>query len=74
MNPIETVKNIVSQHTEIENIKESDKLTEIGLDSLDLVELTLEIEEALNIHFSSDEILDLKTIKDLLNLIDKKTK
>ena len=74
MNPIETVKNIVIQHTNVENIKESDKLTEIGLDSLDLVELTLEIEEALNIHFNSDEILDLKTIKDLLNLIEKKTK
>ena len=68
----EKVKEIISKRCNIENINEEDDLSKLGLDSLDLVEAMLEIEEAFNIEFDNDEIANLKTIKEVLTLIEKK--
>lgn len=57
---------------DISSLKETDNLSALGLDSLDLVELLLEIEQALNIEFDVDEIAGAKTLKDILELIEKK--
>ena len=72
MNAIEKVKSIIDSRIDTTKISGSDKLNEIGLDSLDLVEVMLEIEESLDIEIKSDEILDLVTVNDLLQLIQKK--
>ena len=45
---------------------------DLGADSLDLVETMIKIEEALNVEFTSDEIVELKTIQDVVNLIESK--
>ena len=66
------VKEIILKRTNIENISEEDELVALGLDSLDLVEVMLEIEEAFNIEFANDEIAEIVYIKDVLNLIEKK--
>ena len=68
----EKVKEIISKRCNIENINEEDDLSKLGLDSLDLVEAMLEIEEVFNIEFDNDEIANLKTIKEVLILIEKK--
>lgn len=72
MESLEIVKNAIKDRVNIETIKYEDNLDDIGLDSLDLVEAMLKIEEVLNVEFSSDEIVDLKTVKDLVNLIESK--
>lgn len=74
MSTIETVKNILAKRADISSLKESDKLSDIGLDSLDLVEVMIEIEDELNIEFSSDEIANLVTLKDVVDLINSKSK
>ncbi|MCF0107766.1 MAG: acyl carrier protein [Bacilli bacterium] len=74
MAAIDTVKNILSKRVNISNLKEDDSLTALGLDSLDLVEVMIEIEEELGIEFTSDEISSLNTLKDVLSLIETKTK
>ena len=74
MNAIETVKQILSEKVDISKLKEDDPLTSLGLDSLDLVEVMLAIEDQLGVEFSSDEIADLTTLKDVVKLIEKKTK
>lgn len=74
MNYIDIVKKILSEKVDVSQIKEEEKLADLGLDSLDLAEIMISIEEALNIEFTSNEILKLKTIKDVLNLIEIKTK
>ena len=65
---------IIKKRTSIENLTEDDKLTALGLDSLDLVEAMIEIEEAFEIEFSNDEIAQIVYIKDVLNLIEQKIK
>ena len=74
MNAIETVKNILSQKIDISNLKEEDSLQSLGLDSLDLVEVMLSIEDELSIEFTSEEIANLSTLKDVVKLIETKTK
>ena len=75
MNFLADLKTILSNRgVNVENLKEDDFLTSLGLDSLDLVEVMMEIEEKLSVEFTSDELMDLKTIRDVLNLIKTKTK
>lgn len=71
---IDTVKTILGKRVDISNLKEDDDLNALGLDSLDLVEVMIEIEEELGIEFTSDEISSLNTLKDVLTLIESKTK
>lgn len=72
MEPLQVVKDAIKDRINIDEIHYEDKLTELGLDSLDLVETMLKIEEALGVEFNSDEIVDLKTIKDVVDLIEAK--
>ena len=69
---IEKVKTILAKKIDITNLKEDDKLSELGLDSLDLVETMIEIEEELGIEFTSEEIANLKTLRDVVKLIESK--
>ena len=70
----EVVRNIVSSKTSLENLTSDTQLSSLGLDSLDLVEITLEIEDVFHISFTSGEIADLETINDVIELIARKTK
>lgn len=74
MTVLDTVKKILAEKIDVSKLKEDDKLTDLGMDSLDLAEVMLAIEEALHIEFTSNEILKLKTLRDVLNLIEAKTK
>ena len=70
----QTVSDILAKRIDVSNLKEEDSLKEIGLDSLDLVEVMLEIEDALHIEFDSEEIAGLTTLKSVLDLINAKLK
>lgn len=74
MDAIETVKAILAEKVDISNLKEDDSLTSLGLDSLDLVEVMLSIEDKLSIEFTSEEIANLSTLRDVVKLIEAKTK
>lgn len=74
MNAIDTVKKILSEKVDITNLKPEDNLSALGLDSLDLVEVMLAIEDELGIEFSSEEIAQLSTLEDVIKLIETKTK
>ena len=50
------------------------KLNELGLDSLDVVELLLKLEEEYDVHFDDVDMSNLATVKDLLNAISSQLK
>ena len=72
MEILEIVKDAIKDRINIDSINYDDRLDELGLDSLDLVETMLKIEEAVGVEFTSDEIVELKTIRDVVNLIETK--
>lgn len=59
--------------SDIEITRES-TLKELQIDSLDLVEVVVTAEEQTGATFEDDELLDLKTVGDVVDLLDKKTK
>lgn len=68
------VSDILAKRTDVSSLKEDDNLSALGLDSLDLVEVMLEIEDQLGIEFDSNEIGDVATLGDVLKLIETKMK
>lgn len=69
-----TVSEILAKRVDVSSLKEDDKLSALGLDSLDLVEVMLEIEDTLGIEFDSDEIQEVATLGDVIKLIETKSK
>jgi acyl carrier protein len=62
----------MSKRVDISKITEDTLLTSIGLDSLDLVEIMLEIEELGGFEFEDEKIGSVKTVKDVLLAIEEK--
>jgi acyl carrier protein len=58
----------------LSSIDENSRLQDLGIDSLDVVEYLLEIEERYGVEFPPEEMADLKTINDLVTLIETKRK
>ncbi len=55
-----------------EGMSPQSNLRDIGIDSLDLVDVILEVEKERNITFNDEELLVCKTVLDVVNLIDSK--
>ena len=71
----EQVKNAFVESLNIhgEQIKEESLLNEdLGIDSLDAVELSLDLETEFNVEISDEELASLKTVKDIVTLIEAK--
>lgn len=52
----------------------SDKLSDLGLSSLGLIQLICEIEDRFDIEISNRELAKLKTTKDVLKCLESKLK
>jgi len=74
MNTIEKVQEIFAKKVKIEKLNPTIELRELGLDSLDLVELMMDIEEEFKIEFDNDEMVGFKTIQDVVKAIEAKVK
>ena len=75
MGYLEILKKVLNDKgVDTSAITEETTLSDLGLDSLDTVSALMDIEEQLDIEFSTDEFSSAKNIKDVLNLIEKKIK
>lgn len=72
----EKVINILEEQTG-SSAQPNDELSNLGLDSLDIVEIAMEIEWELNVVMEDEEIEDLfanKKVKDLIEFVEKSSK
>ena len=73
MNCFEEFKKIITN-----KVKDASKITmdsnlkDLGLDSLDLLEIVTDGEEKLNITFEDDELLSFKTVGDVVKSAEEK--
>ena len=75
MNCFEEFKKIISNKVKnSDSISLHSNLKDLGLDSLDLLEIVTEGEEKLNIQFEDDELLGFKTIEDVVKCAEGKLK
>ena len=50
---------------------ESDVVKELGADSLDVVELLISLEDDYGISIPEDDIVNVKTVKDIVDMIER---
>ena len=73
----EKVKKLLAEQLNInaDTITLKSKVIEdLGADSLDVVEMLMVLEDEFNITVSDEESLQLKTVGDIVKIIDDKTK
>ena len=69
----EKIIEIVAEHldTTVEEINRDSKFEDLGIDSLDAVELVMKLEEGLDIQLDLDR--ELQTIDDLVKFVEEKS-
>jgi len=73
----EEVKKIIMENLGVEEeviVPEASLLDQLGADSLDLVELSMNLEEKFNISIEDEDIAELKTVGDVVAYIEKNQK
>lgn len=72
MNVEERLKKLFAKVIKDKEVLPTHQLKDLGMDSLDLVEFLMEIEEEFGIEFSNDEMVALKTVGDVYTVIESK--
>lgn len=71
-NKKEEVLNDIRTNLKVKELNMTASLNDLGLDSLDVAEYLLGLEEKYHIEFSSEEMQGLKTLGNLVELIERK--
>jgi len=58
----------------LEENLDNNMYTHIGLDSLDAIEMIMKAEEEFNISITDDEAVEVESINDMIDLVEKKLK
>tara|TARA_Y200000002_G_C22590895_1_gene625169 strand:+ start:265 stop:480 length:216 start_codon:yes stop_codon:yes gene_type:complete len=67
---MESVIKIVSDYLEVDDVKpESHLVDDLGADDFDTLELIIKVEETLNVKISDEEGSNIKTVQDLINVV-----
>ena len=70
----EKVRAMLAKHLNLPADKitlESDIIKDLGADSLDVVELLISLEDDYGISIPEDDIVGVKTVKDIVDMIEK---
>ena len=73
MDTMKKIKEIISRQTDIdeEKLSENTTIEDVVADSLDVVEMLMEIEEAFDIDIPDEDEKKLSTVGELCNYIDE---
>ena len=69
---LETIKNYLAENLFVDADQitpETDLIKDLGADSLDLVELTMNLEEEYNISIDDEVLKEIHTVGDLMNVL-----
>lgn len=74
MDVLNTIKKILAEQLDIDenSITETTTIEDLGVDSLDLVETIMNIEEEFGIEVDDNDVENLKTIGDFIKYINSK--
>lgn len=74
MNKLDEIRQRLAEAAHKDSITDDMKLRELGIDSLDIVEMLLKLEEEYDVHFDDVDMSNLLTVKDLLDAIASQLK
>ncbi|AHF58218.1 acyl carrier protein [Spiroplasma eriocheiris] len=70
MNIMEELKKVLKQRGISKTVDLNTNFKDLGLDSLDLMDLVILAEEKLSIRIPDDKLTEIKTVNDLVKIID----
>ena len=73
MTTFEKIKEALEPKLKGKELTLESTFKDFNIDSMDLADLVFDFEETLNIRFEDEELENLKTVQDVVNLIDSKT-
>lgn len=68
-------KEVIESFTKMakgKNVTNESVIKDLGLDSLDIVDLLMDLEEKYNIEFENEEMTSLVTVEDVIKAIEAK--
>ncbi len=68
----EQFRAMFAERLGVKKVDESKSLKDLGLDSLDIVEMCLDLEDRFGISFQTEELSSFKTVADLYGAVKKK--
>ncbi|MGI6511951.1 acyl carrier protein [Catenisphaera adipataccumulans] len=74
-NMLEKIKEVMAEAINVDPadvVPEARLAEDLDIDSLAAVELSLELEQEFDIRIEDEELAELKTVQDILDLIEKK--
>ena len=69
---MDEIKVLFANKLNVKNVDESKTLRDLGLDSLDVVELCLDLEDRYGVTFETEQLASIKTVSDLYKAIESK--
>lgn len=72
MDTLEMIKSKLGDKLHGQELTLQSTFKDFNLDSVDLVDLVCDIEDELGCEFTDDELMELKTIADVVDLIESK--
>lgn len=71
---LENIKEIVAGYMgiQVSEVLEEKSFTDMGMDSLTLLKIIIDIENKFEVHFENDEIVEIRTITDIFEQVEKK--
>ena len=75
MNTFEKIATLMAEQLGIDKASitpDSEIIKDLGADSLDVVEMLLELEKEYGVEITDEQATDLKTVGDIVNLVDNK--
>ncbi len=67
----EEVKKVIKSKYKID-VKLDTKISELGIDSLDLLDLMVDVEKKYKITIDDSKLLEIKTVKDIVDSVSTK--
>ena len=69
---MEQFREMFAERLGVKNVDESKSLRDLGLDSLDVVEMCLDLEDRFGVSFETEELNSFKTVSDLFKSVEAK--
>ena len=69
---MEQFREMFAERLGVKNVDESKSLRDLGLDSLDIVEMCLDLEDRFGVSFETEELSSFKTVADLFRSVEAK--
>ncbi|WP_381414938.1 phosphopantetheine-binding protein [Spiroplasma endosymbiont of Anurida maritima] len=70
MNIFEEVKKRLAKKTSVKKIEMDTVLKDLGIDSLDIMDILIKAEEQFSIQIPDDKLMDIKSVKDIVEAFE----